>query len=113
MCGMTKTEIKKSVKIQQRNFKNATVMKFDNRRVIVEQTDNNDIGLCFKNMPKTEDDLKPSSGHYIVKGKIKKTTIRLSLEAAYCLYHAFVWALAVASKSLINFIASSWSFIIQ
>ena len=70
------------------NYKDATKVKFKNRRVIVEDIDNNDVGICFKIVCSKEDAVVPSASHRTLRDKIKITCIRISEDAAIALYHA-------------------------
>lgn len=71
------------MEIKQRNYKNAISFRLLNRRVTVIDLDDDGIGLQFKRLT-TEKDVE-SENVKIVNGKITVTSIRLSLEAAYCL----------------------------
>ena len=77
-------------KPQIRNYHNATHVKLDNKRVLVEDLPNGDTGLCFKRICTKEDADIPAALNTVVKGVIKKTTIRLSNEAAFSLCMALV-----------------------
>ena len=70
------------------NYNNATKVKFKNRRVIVEDIDKNDVGICFKIVCSKEDAIVPSASHRVVRDKVKITGIRISEDAAIALYHA-------------------------
>lgn len=83
------------IRIKQRNFSNATVMKFDNRRVNVEQLKDGSIGLVFKIMATPEYTEKvPPPSYEIRRGKIVVTKVRISEEAAFALYHAIAHQLS-------------------
>jgi hypothetical protein len=77
------------------NYKNASVTKFDNRRVIVEQLKNGDIGLCFKMMAKPEHLEKPSPPSFVIRrGKIVVSKLRITREAAFALIEALHFQLS-------------------
>lgn len=81
--------MEKEIKIQHRQFKNASVMKFDNRRVMVHQLNDGGIGLTFKIKATDEHKTKDIPPSYeIRRGKIVVTKIKISPEAAYALLHA-------------------------
>jgi hypothetical protein len=71
-----------------KNYPNATYVKLENKRVGVEDLPNNDIGIVFKRICTKEDAAIPAALNTVVKGVIKKTTIRLSNEAAFSLLMA-------------------------
>jgi hypothetical protein len=73
-----------------RSYTNATHVKLENKRVIVEDLPNGDTGLCFKRICTKEDAEIPAALNTVVKGVVKKTTIRLSNEAAFALCMALV-----------------------
>lgn len=70
------------------DYRNATAVKFDNRRVSVEIIDNGGFGLCFKRICTPEEVDVPSALHEVVRGKLKITKLRISRDAALALYHS-------------------------
>lgn len=71
------------MEIKQRNYKNAVSYRLLNRRVTVIDLDDDGIGLQFKRLSSEKD--VESENVKIIKGKITVTSVRLSVEAAYCL----------------------------
>jgi hypothetical protein len=65
-----------------------SIMKFNNRRVIVEDLPENNIGLMFKIMIGKDDPIEPENLVTIKKNKVRVTVLRISEEAAIALYFA-------------------------
>ena len=76
---------KEQIPIRLENYKNVSIAKFDNRRCIVEDLDNEDIGIIFKSLDLTEADIPRAI--CINKGdKVSVTQLRISAEGASALY---------------------------
>lgn len=79
------TMITDKTQIKIINYTNTTIAKFDNRRCVVEDLPNEDVGLIFKSFDVIDTD-KPRAIHTNVRNKIAVTRIKISEEAAYALF---------------------------
>lgn len=73
------------------NYKNATLGKIKNRRVIVAKSDEykDSLNIVFKKLAAEEDKEEIGPAYALIcKGKIKETCICLSMEAIVALYDA-------------------------
>jgi len=66
-------------------FTDSVNAKWKNKRVLVHELPDNDIGITFKSMDDVD---KPSAAHTVIKGKVKLTSIRISETAAVALFNA-------------------------
>lgn len=89
-------------------YPNATSVKSNNRRVVVEELDNEDkdIGLCFKILCSKEDAAIPSAHHRVIKDRLKITSIRISEKAAISLYIALGRQLSIRNQKRYNSLTS-------
>ena len=91
---------REKLKIDNRSYANVTIMKFNNRRVIVQDLDKNDIGLMFKIMIGKDEPIESENLVTIKKDKVRVTALRISEEAAIALYVALEQQLENRKKGL-------------
>lgn len=79
-------KIKEGILIE---YKNATAIKYKNKRVMVVDLPESEYGLNFRYIP---DDMQhidePAAMHKVLRSKIKLTTLRITEESAVALYVA-------------------------
>lgn len=70
--------------MRTKRYKNMTVAKLKNRRVLARLDNNNDMRLAFVLL---SDNLNPRAVHETYKGKIVTTTLIITKESAIALYN--------------------------
>jgi len=78
----------KNIHFTQLEYNNATVIKLNNKRVVVQDLSDNDFGIQFRTLCSKEEAAIPAAYHGVEKDVLKITAFRISEGAAVALYSA-------------------------